>query len=297
MRFLRLVLASLLVVAPAAADCPENPASIEMANEGDKIRAINLDGAIEKYQHAHQLAPGNHRILWKLATAYMKKENWDEVDHTLEKAIAIAPKNAAYVAGRGIAQAHQSQWAEAKATLEHALALDPNRGEAHYQLAEAAIRLGDEKTALVHYTKAIENAPDDAVAYAALADLYLRLGFDEQAERTITTGEARVTDEGKKFVLYTLHGSLLAGRKDLVLALAKYEAAKKSCGQCSERGQHVAFFNLGSAYAALTPPRKAEAMVNLSAFYKMICKGPISVRYANECVETQMLMSKLGGSP
>ena len=43
--------------------------AINLANEGDQSVKVNVEGAITKYEQAIQLAPTNHRILWKLANA------------------------------------------------------------------------------------------------------------------------------------------------------------------------------------------------------------------------------------
>jgi tetratricopeptide (TPR) repeat protein len=297
MRLAWLAVPALLFVAlPASGDCATpNPAAVDLANEGDTAKATNLEAAIEKYKQAHALDPQSHRILWKLALAHLKKEDWAALDATLAKAIALAPKHAGYASLRGMALARQSKWPDAKSTLEQAIALDPNIADAHFELAEVALRLGDEKLALAEYTKAIQLSPHDPVFYGLLADLYLRLGFGDQAEKVLFAGEANVKDENKKFPLYTLHGQLREEKGDAVGALASYEAAKKSCGPCNERGQQIAFFNLGAAYASLKPPRKSEAMLQLQSFQKMICKGAAAQRYADQCTQAQQIATKLGG--
>ena len=287
--------AVLFVSIPASGDCGTNAAAVAAANEGDKAKATNLDAAIAEYRHAHELDPQSHRVLWKLALAQQKKESWPEVEATLAKAIALAPKHAGYVTTQAIALSRQSKWPEAKAGFQRAIALDPNIADAHFELAEVALRLGDEKLALVEYTKAIPLAPEDAVFYGSLAELYLRLGFNDHAEKVLTAGEAAVKDESKKFGLYSLNGQIREEKKDLSGAVTAYELAKRACGQCNERGQQIAFFNLGAAYASLNPPRKSEAMANLQSFQKMICKGAAAQRYADQCTQAQQLATRLGG--
>jgi Flp pilus assembly protein TadD len=284
-----------LFASRAVADCPPpNASAVQAAKEGDELKKSNIDGAIEKYQQAREIAPKDARIVWKLALAYMRKESWADVERVTAEAIALAPKNATYVMTRGVALARLQKWADARTALQQAVALDPNLPDAHYELAEVALRLGDEKLALTEYTKAIPLAPGDPVFYASLADLYLRLGFDDHAEKTLTAGEAAVQDESKKVPLYSLHGDVLAGKHDVAGAVAKYEAAKKSCGACTG-AQAIAFFNLGAAYASLTPPRKSEAAAQLQSFNKMVCKGAAARRYADQCTQAQMLMQKMGG--
>ena len=56
--------------------------AINLSNEGDKAYRVNVEGAISKYEQATQLDPTNHRILWKLAKAYERKEDWDKVAST-----------------------------------------------------------------------------------------------------------------------------------------------------------------------------------------------------------------------
>ena len=70
--------------------------AINLANEGDQSVKVNVEGAIQKYEQAVQLDPTSHRILWKLATAYEKKEDWDKMASTLARAVQVAPDFATY---------------------------------------------------------------------------------------------------------------------------------------------------------------------------------------------------------
>jgi len=297
MQLLRtLVLATALsgVVSNAWAECPRaDPAAINLANEGDKARATNLDEAIELYVEASRLAPSNVLILWKLATAYQKNEAWADVASTLVMATKLAPDHANYFVLMGYAQTKLTRWADAKASFEQAAKLDPNDADPQFELATVLLRLGDDQGALAHYTRAIQLEPDDLTLYAPLVDLYVRLGFSEHAERTAKEGLTWGTGAAT-FPLHSLLGVVRERRGDWSGAVASYEAAKLACGACNERGQQVAFFNLGAAYASAKPPRKAEALVNLSTFNKMICRGAAAARYAEECTQTQELIRRVG---
>src|SRR5579883_2850818 len=71
----------------ASTACSRNAIeAVNLANEGDKARDTNIDDAISKYDQASKLDPDNHRILWKLARAYKKKEDWPKVAATCTKA-------------------------------------------------------------------------------------------------------------------------------------------------------------------------------------------------------------------
>ena len=60
--------------------------AIKLANEGDARVELSPSEAISRYEQATQLDPSNHYILYKLAKAYKKKEEWDKVATTLARA-------------------------------------------------------------------------------------------------------------------------------------------------------------------------------------------------------------------
>jgi tetratricopeptide (TPR) repeat protein len=279
-----------------------NIEAVNLANEGDKERATNIDGAVSKYEQATNLDPTNHKILGKLARAYQKKEQWDKVASTCAKAEKLDPKDAGYFFLHGLALARQAVkgptgWADAKAPLQEAIKLDPNLADAHFELAEVFLRLDDESSALQAYTKAIMTKPDNLGFYGPLAELYVRLNFVDQAEQVLTQALS-FGKEGDKalFAVHSLLGDIYDRKRDSSRAVASYEAAKKACGACTESGQQIAFFNLGAAYASLNPPKKNEAIQQLQSFQKMVCKGGAAQRYADQCTQAQQLAQKLGGN-
>ncbi len=279
-----------------------NIEAVNLANEGDKEKATNIDGAISKYEQATNLDPTNHKILGKLARAYQKKEQWDKVATTCAKAEKVAPKHADYFFLHGLALARQAVkgptgWGDAKGPLEEAIKLDPNIADAHFELAEVHLHLDDEASALQSYTKAITTKPDVLAFYGPLAELYIRLNYVEQAEQVLSQSLGFAKDGDKAlFVIHSLLGDIADRKRDTSKAVSEYEAAKKACGPCNEAGQQIAFFNLGAAYASLNPPKKSEAMAQLQSFQKMICKGAAAQRYADQCTQAQQLATKLGGT-
>lgn len=290
-----------IVVATMVAGCSRNAIeAVNLSNEGDKERAAsNIEGAVSKYEQALQLDPTNHRIRYKLAMMYKKKEKWPEVASQLAKAVEKAPTFANYYYERGLALANaadtkspQANWSEAKGPLEEAISKDPNIADAYFELAEVLLHLDDEAGALKNYTKAIETKPDELQYYGPLADLYMRLDKIDLAEQVLKEGLS-FGKEGDKhlFAVHSLQGAVQEAKGNLPGAIASYEAAKKSCGQCNESGQAIAYFNLGIAYA--DAKRNSEAIQQLASFEKIICRGAAQARYADQCTTASQYSMRL----
>ena len=298
-----LCLAAVLAMPFGCTACSRNNIeAVNLANDGDQAKGTNLDEAISKYEQATQLDPTNHRILWKLALAYAKKEAWDKVAQTCSLAEKQAPDFANYWYMHGHALIEQAKkgsvsWTEAKEPLQTTISKDPNYAEAYEDLAEVNLHSDDEQEALRNYAKAIETKPDSLSFYVPYADLLTNLGYADQAENVLKEG-LQYSKGGEKalFNMHSLLGSIYEGKGNAPGALSEYEAAKKSCGQCNEPGQPIAYFNVGAAYASATPPRKSEAMSALQAFQKMVCKGAGAARYADQCAIAQQFATKLGGN-
>ncbi len=294
---MRLALGALVVCAALshalpASSCP-NVDAINLANEADVIMATNVDAAIERLSSATKIDPSNARIFYKLARAYVKKEQWKSAARAASTAATLAPTYATYHSLNGYALARDLAWPEAKVALENAVRLDPGLADAHYDLATTLEHMHDEQGALDHYTRAIRTAPSRTDAYEALADLYRRLGYGDQAGVVLREALTWNPSAHAHFTLATLAGSLAEERKALPEAIARYQEAKDACGTCNERGEQIAYFNLGALLASAKPPRKTEALANLMAFQKMVCKGGAAARYVDECTEAQQLLASV----
>jgi tetratricopeptide (TPR) repeat protein len=122
------------VIVAASAGCSRNNIeAVNLANEGDQsMKGGNTDEAISKFEQATQLDPTNHRILWKLALAYTKKEEWDKVGQTCALAEKQAPDFANYWYMHGHALLEQAKkgsvgWGEAKEPLQTAISRQAGR--------------------------------------------------------------------------------------------------------------------------------------------------------------------------
>jgi tetratricopeptide (TPR) repeat protein len=293
-----LVLASTL--AAVGSGCSRNAIeAINLANEADKQRTVDVDGAISKYEQAVTLDPTNHRILYKLAMAYRKKEAWDRVASTLARATQVAPKFANYWYERGYALEEQAakktiSWEEAKDPFKKCIEADPNYADCYHELGYTYLWTDNEQEALSNYTKAIDHKPDELRYYRSLADLYMSLGYMDQAGQVLKEALA-FGKEGDKnlYGVHVLMSQVYQTKAQMNEMVSELEAAKRLAGD----DHPEILFNLGSTYAVLTPPRKTEAIQQLKAFSVRACRGAGATgKYKDQCEASQSLVAKLGGT-
>jgi tetratricopeptide (TPR) repeat protein len=275
--------------------------AVLLANQGDNEVKMNVDGAINKYDQATRLDPTNHVIFYKLAKAYKKKEDWDKVASTMARATSLAPKYANYWLERGYALEMQAKkkaisYDEAKEPYQKCIENDPNYADCYEHLGIAFLWTDDEQKAIENYTKAIEHDPTDISYYAALSDLYIRLGYMKEAEQVLKEGKsfAKPGDKGI-YALHVLLSQVYQDRGSLPEMVTELEAAKAVAAPDSPESIQI-LFNLGSTYAQLTPPRSAEAIQMLKGFSGRACKSAKAQSYKTECETAQTLVSKLGGT-
>jgi tetratricopeptide (TPR) repeat protein len=303
------ILALVAATALAAVACSRNNIeAVNLANEGDQARNANIDEAISKYEQATKLDPDNARIWWKLALAYEKKEDWQKLASTCTKAEEAAEKadkkktHADYYFKHGyaleqLAEKGDGPWADAKAPFQTAIQLDPNYGQAYGELAWVMIHGDDEAGAIQNWTKALEVQPDVTMYYVSLADEYNRLMLYEQAEQVLKEGLSFAKEDDKHlFNMHALLGNLYENKGDYSRAVSEYEASKKACDSNKCNDHKEAYFNLGSAYAELNPPKKNEAIQQLQSFWKITCKGALAAKYGDQCAQSQEIVRRMGGS-
>jgi len=274
--------------------------AINLANEGDQSVKVNVEGAIQKYEQAIQLDPTNHRILWKLSTAYEKKEDWDKMASTLSRAVQVAPDFASYWYKRGSALVMQAEngnpdaYDQAKEPLKKCIEKDPNLAECYFLMAECLLWTDDEQGALENYTKAIEHDPKIGFFYSPLAELYLTFKFTNEADQVLKQGTQLVPPNEKNgpklYGMYVLTAQVAQQKNDKAGQLAAMEKAEQFAGETHPE----AAFMLGSTYAVLEPPQKEKAVRLLSQFQKRVCRGAGATKFKEQCEQTSSMLQKLG---
>lgn len=275
--------------------------AINLANEGDKAVSVNVSNAIKKYEQATRLDPSNHRILWKLAQAHQKSEEWGKAESTLNQAIQRAPDFADYYYYRGYALmqigfgGNKDSFEDAKEPLKQCVAKDSNHADCYHWLGQANLWTGDEQSALRNYTKAIEHNPKTGHFYAPLAEAYIHLRLYKEAEQVLKAGEKHVDKVQKNkdhlYSIYTLLFQVHQAKGDLAKGVQALETANSIAG---DTHPEIAF-NLGSTYAVMDPPKKDKAVRLLKSFNKRACKGRKAKKYRDQCETSASMVQKLGG--
>ena len=274
--------------------------AINLANEGDQSVKINVEGAIQKYEQAIDLDNQNHRILWKLANAYEKKEDWDKMASTLSRATAVAPDFANYWGALGHALIMQARggnldaFKKAQDPLKKCIEKDANSADCYNELGETYLWTDDEQAALDNYSKAIEHDPSKGYFYPDLASLYMNLKFYKEADQVLSEGlrivQPNEKNKGKIYNMYILLSSLSLAKGDKAAQVAAIEKAEPFAGDA-----HPEFsFMLGSTYGTQDPPQKEKALRLLNTFTKRVCKGAQAMKFKEECEETSSMIQKLG---
>lgn len=272
--------------------------AVKLANQGDAIVDLDPAGAIEKYQNAVNLDPANHRIMYKLAKAHKKKDEWDKVAEVLGRATDQAPSFANYWKERGYAlykqaEAKKISYDEPKEPFKKCIEADPNQEECYYWLAHSFLWSDKEQDALQYYTKAIEFRPNRIEYYAPLADLYMRLGYLKEAEQVLNAAK-ELADPNKHaadlFDVHTLLGGVYRDKGDIDKMVAEFEAAR-----ALKKDDPSSLFNLGLGYAK-QKGKKAEALQLLKGFQARGCKSKKAQKtYKSECAQARAEVQRLKG--
>lgn len=316
---LRSVIVTACLVASFGLGCSRNrQEAVILANQASKEIDLNPEGAANKLEQASRLDPTNHRIQYKLAMAYKKKEDWEKVASTLARAVTCPPEKAEcpakkfadYWFQRGFAlemiakkagasevsESRAKKYEEAKEPFLKCIEYDPNYADCYHELGHVYLWTDDEQKALEYYTKAIEHDPTQIRYYLPLADLYINLGYTKEAEVVLKEAKA-FAKQGDKYLfgVHSLLASVYQDRDQKAEMVAELEAAKKAAPPEGPEAVQI-LWSLGSTYATMNPPRKQEAIQMLKGFTARVCKGAKSASYKAECEQAQTLVAKLGGT-
>jgi tetratricopeptide (TPR) repeat protein len=286
--------------APAKAACsPEAAKARALHDEAVAVARTDLSGAIARMDYASNLAPDDPGIAFELSELRARAEDWDGVLRATLRGLRVAPDAAPLWelrgrAGAALARKGTEPWTAAVEAFSRCVALDRHFTECLEGLSEAALFAGDEALAADAARGAIRGDPTRARGYLSLGDLYLRLGLVTEGETVLREAITRVPRGATELVtVRVLLAESLMDRGEITEAATELEAAKAAA---PPEDQAMLLYSLGSVYARMTPPRKQEAIQNLTAFSKRACKGARAVRFRRECEVAQSIVTTLGST-
>lgn len=138
-----------------------------------------LDAAISAYERAAELQPDEPRWVYDLAlAAHEDRRPAAELERRFAAAAELLPEHAPLYCRLGDARMRAGEAESAAEAYAAALELEPGMPQAHRGLGNARLALGDVAEAGRQLERATSLRPDDAAAWAALAQVYRRLGKD-----------------------------------------------------------------------------------------------------------------------
>ncbi|HPW55639.1 MAG: tetratricopeptide repeat protein [Thermoanaerobaculaceae bacterium] len=204
---------------------PNDPlAAIKLMQRGQAMLAEGrVDGAVEHFQAARTLQPGNPTIHNVLGVAELRRRNAQAAVASFNRALELAPTYSDARNNRGAAYLQLGQLAMAEADFLAVLsdATYANRAGVFFNLGSLYLRKGNLSAAGENFRRATASGgPVDA--YLALADVEERLGHRELAEKAYLEALARAPE-----------------RADIGMALAKLYESQGRTKEAEEQYQRI----------------------------------------------------------
>jgi len=151
------------------------------------IERGNYEQALELLDRAETVHTDHHRTYHLLGLCHFFREQWDEAQSNLERAIELREEPATYLYA-GLAAEQRGKAAEAKLHFRKALGLaeqPPFEFDLYFGLGRALLAMGRTEKALHELKKARELAPDDLEVRVALARAQFENGDVDRAHETL----------------------------------------------------------------------------------------------------------------
>jgi tetratricopeptide (TPR) repeat protein len=132
-----------------------------------------FDRAVELFERAASLEPGNLEPYLNLGLLYAKVGRYSDAERTLQRALAIdptAPSAHLYLGKVAVAQKH---WKEAETHFERTIDLAPFSEAGYISLGDLYVQQGDRTRAVEVYKRLLDRVdPGDSEAVGRLIHLY-----------------------------------------------------------------------------------------------------------------------------
>ena len=244
--------------------------SIRAANEGTKAYGENqFDTAISDYKRAVDKWADNHTAWYGLGGSYAKKKDWTNASEAMSHAVQLVPDQAMYQLQYGrflYEKAVQGAREEAARRenkkpeevspdltsvnfekplqhLQEAVKLNPDLWRAHYFIGRIYRDTGKSKESAEELTRALQAGPIEAEPWVALAELYRRWDYTDQAIQIAEAGTAAVPGAHDKSDIWYEVGMGYDDKRQNDKAIDAFTKAIEA-----RRDNHVARFQRGQAY-------------------------------------------------
>jgi tetratricopeptide (TPR) repeat protein len=146
--------------------------------------------AITAYQRALEIAPDDAAVWANLGLAYAGAGDWPRAVATYRRSLSLDPRQPLTLVNLGLALVAQNDVAGARTAYERALAVDPREGVAMLNLGNLYFRQGNAERAAELYRQAIGANSSLAPAHFNLARVYALQGRLAQAKSAVELGLA-----------------------------------------------------------------------------------------------------------
>ena len=254
------------------AGCPNEARndSIRAQNEGTKAYgAKQYDTAIVAYKRAVEKWSDNHPAWWGLGGVYSEKKDWTNAVEAMSHAVQLAPDQGMYqlmygrflyekavqTAREEAARRENKKPEEVTADLtsvnfekplqhlQEALKLNPDLWRAHYYIGRIYRDTGRSKEGAEELTKALQAGPIEPGPWVALAELYRRWDYTDQAIQIAEAGTAVVPGTAEKSQIWYEVGMGYYDKRNNDRAVDAFSKALDA-----KRDYHAAKFQRGQAY-------------------------------------------------
>ena len=151
-----------------------------------KYTENRFDEAVDAFEHALELSPGNVKFEDNLGLAYAGLNRTNEALAAYKSAIdwqsQSTPKSPAPFIDIADLLLDHNRPADATNYLQQALAIAPNASKAHELMGKAYVRLDDLPKAQAELERALQLAPQNKNVHCMLAPLYRKQGQTEKAK-------------------------------------------------------------------------------------------------------------------
>jgi tetratricopeptide (TPR) repeat protein len=298
MKLVGIAALALLAVLPGCPNEARND-SITAANKGAQAYGQKqYETAIAEYLRATDKWPDNHNAWYGLGGAYAGKQDWSKAADAMSHAVQLMPEQAMYQLyyGRYLYEkaVHGAREEEARREnkkpeevapdltavnfekplqhLQEAIKLNPDLWRAHYDIGRIYRDTGKSKEAADELTKALQAGAIDPGPWVALAELYRRWDYTDQAIQVAEAGTAVVPGSHEKSQIWFEVGMGYDDKRLNDKAIDAFTRALEA-----KRDYQVARFQRGQAYY-----RKADypsAKRDLEEFSKA---GGLSVQFEKQ---------------